>query len=142
MLIGVISYTDRTPTDWRKLSQPQRFGTVSSRLRAGRTRLSAGCVRLCAGYNGRALAGAGAYRRTRRHPPRGNCGHAYTYNRLQKFLSKIYGSRSIRQITQITPHNTSVKPTITDHTTSVIDVYLRFRAVLSVIIQVSRFYTS
>ena len=70
-------------------------------------------------------------------PPRGDCDRAHTYNRLDKFLSKIYGSRSIRQITQITPAKTSVKPTTTDHTTSVIDVYLWFRTVLVVIVKVS-----
>ena len=73
-------------------------------------------------------------------PPTGDLRPGTHVYRLQKFLSKIYGSRSIRQITQITPHNTSPKPTITDHTTSVINVHLRFRTVLRVIIQVSRFY--
>jgi len=115
MLIVVICFTDQTPTDWHKPSQPQRFGAVLSRL-------SAGCVRLCAGYNGRALAGAGGHWRYTEAPPRGDCDRAHTYNRLHKFLSKIYGSRSIRQITQITPAKSSTNPTITDHTTSVIGV--------------------
>ena len=97
MLIGVISYTDQTPTDWRRLSQPQRFGTVLSRLRAGRTRLSAGCARLCAGYNGRALAGAGGHWRYTEAPPRGDCDRAHTYNRLHKFLSKIDGFRQFNR---------------------------------------------
>jgi hypothetical protein len=89
MFIVVICFTDRTPTDWHKPSQPQRFGAVLSRLRAGRTRLSAGCVRLCAGYNGRALAGAGGHWRYTEAPPRGDCDRAHTYNRLQKFLSEF-----------------------------------------------------
>ena len=85
-------------------------------------------------------AGQSRWTQAKDPPPWGLQRPGYSVNRLQKFLSKIYGSRSIRQITQITPPKTSTKPTITDHTTSVIDVQLWFRTVLNVIIQMSRLY--
>ena len=69
MFIVDIKCTDRTPTDRQKCSCPSRFGPVLSRLRAGRTRRSAGCARLCAGYYGRAPAGTGASWHTTGYPP-------------------------------------------------------------------------
>ena len=89
-------------------------------------------------------AGQSRWTQAKDPPPWGLQRPGYSVNRLQKFLSKIYGSRSIRQITQITPHNTNVKPTITDHTTSVMvpvsASYRSFLGFMPVIIHVRRLY--
>ena len=135
MFIVDIRCTDQSPTDRDKSRQPQRFGSVLSRWCAGWTRLSAGCARLHAGYNGRALAGTGACRRVTGvtlAPPL--WGKRHCPNAIIDFRNFCQKSTSIRQITQTTPAKSSTNPTTTDHTTSVIDVYLRFRAVLNVII--------
>ena len=101
---------------------------------AGCVRRSAGVARVTTGEHWRGLARAGA---TRAYPHGGCCGAAYTLIGFRNFCQK---STSTRQITQTTPAKSSTKPTTTDHTTSVINVYLRFRAVLSVIVQMSRLY--
>ena len=59
MLIVDIRCTDQTPTDRHKCSCRSRFGPVLSRLRAGWTRLSAGCARVTTGEHWRGPAHPG-----------------------------------------------------------------------------------
>jgi len=74
MLIVDIKCTDRTPTDRQKCSCRSRFGPVLSRLRAGWTRLSAGCTRVTTGEHGRGPAHPGV----RPGTPTGGCVRATT----------------------------------------------------------------